>query len=194
MRAPVLSARCHVVNYSEKSSTCASTRRAAFLPTMVDRARGDSAYAGAFTLLASVVTVAYMPLAVPVMVTGLTEDAWTIAKPLLFFVLAPTAIGMAIQRNSAFLAADLQPYVKKMTGISTISVLAANNCSLTAKGLPLRWGVMRSKPNSIFLGCDRRNVRSEFQLTPDAEKRVDACNVHTKCGRCLRAATISSGH
>lgn len=55
------------------------------------------------------------------MVTGLTEDAWTIAKPLLFFVLAPTAIGMAIQRNSASLAAGLQPYVKKMTGISTIN-------------------------------------------------------------------------
>src|SRR5512137_1470848 len=68
---------------------------APFLPTMVDKARGDLAYAGAFMLLASLVTVGYMPLAVPVMVKGLTTDAWTIAKPLLFFVLAPLAIGMA---------------------------------------------------------------------------------------------------
>lgn len=40
---------------------------APFLPMMVDKARGDLAYAAAFMLLASVVTVVYMPLAVPVM-------------------------------------------------------------------------------------------------------------------------------
>ena len=67
-----------------------------------------------------VVTVAYMPLAVPVMVTldrGCVDHRQ--ATPVL--VLAPRAIGMAIQRNSASFAAGLQPYVKKMTGISTIN-------------------------------------------------------------------------
>ena len=54
---------------------------APFLPLMVDKARGDLAYAAAFMLLASVVTVVYMPLAVPLLVKGFTADAWTIAKP-----------------------------------------------------------------------------------------------------------------
>ena len=97
---------------------------APFLPTMADKARGDLAYAAAFMLLASVVTVGYMPFAVPVMVKGLTADAWTIAKPLLFFLMVPLAIGMAIQRVSAPIAFRIEPLVKKTTGIATLVMLA----------------------------------------------------------------------
>jgi len=64
---------------------------APFLPPMVERARGDMGSAAAFMILASIVTVVYMPIAVPVMVTGLSTDAWTIAKPLLFFSVATAA-------------------------------------------------------------------------------------------------------
>jgi BASS family bile acid:Na+ symporter len=97
---------------------------APFLPSMVERARGDMGSAAAFMILASVVTVVYMPVAVPVMVNGLTTDAWTIAKPLLFFVLVPLAIGIIIQRASAPVAAKLHPFVKKTTGIATLAMLA----------------------------------------------------------------------
>jgi bile acid:Na+ symporter, BASS family len=96
---------------------------APFLIVMVDRARGDLAYAAAFMLLASVVTVVYMPFAVPVMVEGLTASAWTIAKPLLFFLLVPLVIGLAIQRASAPVTARLEPIVKKATGIDTLLML-----------------------------------------------------------------------
>ncbi len=74
-------------------------------------------------LLASVVTVAYMPLAVPIMVKGLTADAWTIAKPLVFFLMVPLAIGMVIQRVSEPIAIKIQPFVKKTTGIDTLLML-----------------------------------------------------------------------
>ncbi len=97
---------------------------APFLPAMADKARADLAYTAAFMLLASVVTVAYMPFAVPVMVKGLTASAWTIAKPLLFFVMVPLAIGMAIQRASATFAFRIEPFVKKTTGIDTLVMLA----------------------------------------------------------------------
>ncbi|MGE5296541.1 MAG: bile acid:sodium symporter family protein [Solirubrobacterales bacterium] len=96
---------------------------APFLPMMVDKARGDLAYAAAFMLLASVVTVVYMPLAVPLMVKGLTADAWTIAKPLLFFITVPLVIGIAIQRAQAPVAARVEPVVKRITGIDTILML-----------------------------------------------------------------------
>jgi bile acid:Na+ symporter, BASS family len=96
---------------------------APFLPAMADKAHGDLAYAGAFMLLASVVTVVYMPVAVPVMVRGLTANAWTIAKPLLLFIVVPLVIGMTIQRASAPVAASIQPIVKKFTGIDTILML-----------------------------------------------------------------------
>jgi bile acid:Na+ symporter, BASS family len=96
---------------------------APFLPPMVEKARGDMGSTAAFMLLTSVITVVYMPVAVPFLVEGLTASAWTIAKPLLFFVLAPLAIGMAIQRASAPVAAKLQPVVKQATGIATITML-----------------------------------------------------------------------
>ena len=150
-----------------------------FLPTMVDRARGDSAYAGAFTLLASVVTVAYMPLAVPVMVTGLTEDAWTIAKPLLFFVLAPTAIGMAIQRNSASLAAGLQPYVKKMTGISTISVLALT-IALYGKGLAAAVGSYAFGTQILFFSVATAGTYALSFNLPQTQRSVLTLGMSTR--------------
>jgi len=96
---------------------------APFLPPMVERARGDMGYTAAFMLLASVVTVLYMPLAVPFMVKGLSASAWTIAKPLLLLLLVPLAIGMAIQHRSGPLAAKLHPPVKKVTGLDTVLML-----------------------------------------------------------------------
>lgn len=93
---------------------------APFLPPMVDRAKGDIGLAAAFMLLASVVTVAYMPVAVPLMVKGLSTGAWTIAKPLVVFLLVPLGIGLAIHHRSAVLAERLHPLVKKATGIDTI--------------------------------------------------------------------------
>jgi len=97
---------------------------APFLPPMVDRARGDMGYTAAFMLLASVITVAYMPFAVPVLVKGFSASAWTIAKPLLLFLLVPLAIGLAIQYRSGSVASRLQPFVKKATGIDTVLMLA----------------------------------------------------------------------
>jgi bile acid:Na+ symporter, BASS family len=101
----------------------AMTPCAPFLPPMVDRARGNLGYTAAFMLLICVVTVAYMPLAVPLLVKGLSADAWTIAKPLLLFLLVPLAVGLWAQRFSASFAARVQPLVKAVTGIDTILLL-----------------------------------------------------------------------
>ena len=73
-------------------------------------------------LLAAVGTVVFMPLAVPLMVKGLTITTWTVAKPLLVVVLLPLVAGMAILRASATFAGKLRPIVKKVTGIATLAV------------------------------------------------------------------------
>jgi len=75
-------------------------------------------------LLASVGMVLYMPVAVPLMVEGLTVTAWTIAKPLLVLVLLPLVIGMAILQASTTAASRLRPFVKKTTDVATIVMLA----------------------------------------------------------------------
>ncbi len=96
---------------------------APFLPMMVERARGNVGYTASFMLLAAVGMVAYMPLAVPVLVEGLSVSAWAIAKPLLSVVLVPLGIGMAILRAAPAIAARAQPIVKKTTGVATIAML-----------------------------------------------------------------------
>jgi BASS family bile acid:Na+ symporter len=96
---------------------------APLLPGLADKAGGDVNYTASFMLLTSAGTVVYMPLMVPLLVTGLTVSAWTIAKPMLILVLIPLVIGVATQVRSAAVAARLQPVVKKVTGIDTVLML-----------------------------------------------------------------------
>ena len=96
---------------------------APFLPLMVDRGRGDLGYAASFMLLSAVGTVAFMPIAVPVMAAGLSVSAWAIARPLVMVVLLPLAVGMAIREASGAFAARLQPVVKKIAGAAAIVML-----------------------------------------------------------------------
>ena len=90
---------------------------------MVDKARGDRDYTAAFMLLASVATVAYMPLAVPVLVKGSPPAPGPSRSPCCFSCSCPLAIGTAIQFRSASVASKLQPIVKKATGIDTLLML-----------------------------------------------------------------------
>ena len=96
---------------------------APFLPMMVERARGDLAYTASFMLLASVGMVIFMPVAVPLMVEGLSVSAWMIARPLLSVVLVPLVIGMVVLRRAPAFAANAQPIVKKITGLATVVML-----------------------------------------------------------------------
>jgi BASS family bile acid:Na+ symporter len=97
---------------------------APFMPMMVRKARGDLGYTGALMLLAAIGTVAFMPFAVPRMVSGLTADAWVVGRPLLFFVLVPLLVGMAVKRCAEPVASRLYPLVKKTTDITTMVMLA----------------------------------------------------------------------
>lgn len=107
---------------------------APFLPAIANKAGGDLGFTAAFMLLASAGTVAFMPFAVPLMIEGLSVNAWTIAKPLLTVVLLPLAVGMVILRASPALATKLQPFVKKTTGVATIA-LAVLSIAVYGKGL-----------------------------------------------------------
>jgi BASS family bile acid:Na+ symporter len=95
---------------------------APFLPAMVHKAGGDLGSTAAFMLLTAAAMVAFMPFAVPVMVEGLTVDAWAIARPLLMVILAPLAIGMVIMHASPTAAARLHPFVKRTTALATIAL------------------------------------------------------------------------
>jgi BASS family bile acid:Na+ symporter len=91
---------------------------APFVPMLVDKAKGDLGFTAAFMLLAAVGTVVFMPFTVPLLATGLTANAWAIAKPLLIVVLLPMAAGVVMRRNLVAFAAKVLPFVKKGAGIA----------------------------------------------------------------------------
>jgi len=93
---------------------------APFVPMLVAKGKGDLGFTAAFMMVAAVGTVVFMPLAVPLMVTGLTVTMWAVAKPLLIMVLIPLLVGMAILRASPAFAGRLLPIVKKTTGVATL--------------------------------------------------------------------------
>ena len=94
-----------------------------FLAVSVSKARGDVNYAASFMLLASAVTVVYMPFMVPVLVKGLSATPWMIAKPMLAFILLPMVVGVIFKLRWESIAAKVQPFVKKATGLDTLAMV-----------------------------------------------------------------------
>jgi BASS family bile acid:Na+ symporter len=94
-----------------------------FLTTAVTRARADVNYAATFMLLASAVTVVYMPFMVPALVKGLDATPWMVAKPMLGFILLPMILGVAFRLRWELAADRVQPVVKKVTGLFTLVML-----------------------------------------------------------------------
>jgi BASS family bile acid:Na+ symporter len=70
-------------------------------------------------VLLMVVTVAYMPLVLPLLISGVEVDPWAIASSLIFLMLLPLAIGLAVRWRYQDTAAGLQPL---MTQTSTIAI------------------------------------------------------------------------
>jgi len=95
---------------------------APFVPMLAAKGGGDLGSTAAFMLLTAVGTVIVMPVAVPLLTTGLTVTAWAVAKPLLVMVLIPMMVGIAVRRASVERADRLQPIVKKITGVATLAV------------------------------------------------------------------------
>ncbi len=98
---------------------------APFLPMMVRRAGGDLAYTAAFMLIAAVGTVLLMPVAVPLIVPGLSVDAWTVAKPLLVLLFLPMAAGIAVKTAAPDLAVRLLRIVRPVSNAATLLLLMA---------------------------------------------------------------------
>ncbi len=98
---------------------------APFLPMMVRRAGGDLAYAACFMLIAAVGTVIFMPIALPILEPGLAVSAWTVAKPLILFLLLPLLAGLALKALAPSLAERLYWLVKRLADLATIAMLGA---------------------------------------------------------------------
>lgn len=95
---------------------------APFFPLMVRNAKGDMSSAGAFFLVATIGTVIFLPLMVPLIIPGLSVSVGALAKPLLIMVLLPLLVGFAIKVYKEPLANKLFPWIKKLGTLSLLVV------------------------------------------------------------------------
>ncbi|MBN9523703.1 bile acid:sodium symporter [bacterium] len=95
---------------------------APFLPRLAAAARGDAAFAVGLMLVLMVGSVAFMPVALPLLIPGLEADTWPLLRPLLFTMLLPLAAGMGLRRWAPGWAGRVRPAVERT---STVSMIAA---------------------------------------------------------------------
>lgn len=98
---------------------------APFLPMMVRRAGGDLSYTAAFMLVAALGTVLMMPLGVPVIVPGLSIEAWAVARPLLILLVPPMGVGMALRAVHRPAAEKVLTVVRPLASMATMLLLLA---------------------------------------------------------------------
>lgn len=95
---------------------------APFLPVMVGNARGDLSFAAALVPIVAVGTVVFMPLMGPLMIKGLTIEAWDLAKVLLLYILIPLTLGGALRYFANTAATKIFPAMNVIAKITTALV------------------------------------------------------------------------
>ena len=158
---------------------------APFFPLMVRNAKGDMSSAGAFFLVATLGTVIFLPLMVPLIIPGLTVSVGALAKPLLIMVLLPLLIGFAIKVYKEPLANKLFPWVKKLGTLSLLVVAVMTFwiywnemisaigsfavgaqvilfTILTVGAYKLGFGLKQGQRSAMALGMCTRNIAAVF--------------------------------
>jgi BASS family bile acid:Na+ symporter len=98
---------------------------APFLIKLTQMARHDLALGAAVMLLLMVGTVLYLPIVLPLILTGISVNGWAVAQSLLLQMLLPIALGMLAAQFLPRVAAAVQPWVGMLGNIALYVVIAA---------------------------------------------------------------------
>jgi BASS family bile acid:Na+ symporter len=96
---------------------------APFVPLLAEKAGADLNYVAAYLLLAALGTLVILPIMIPVLAPQLKADSWMIARPLLFFIALPLAVGICVRLVAGTIAEKSHPIVKIVTGLDIILML-----------------------------------------------------------------------
>lgn len=107
----------------------ATAAGAPFLPKLVQGAKGNLAFGVGLMVLLMVATIIYMPIVLPLLLTGVSVNPWDIAKSLIVLMLIPLGIGLLVKSHWAEDAAHWQPLMNKVSSVAMLLLL------VTALGL-----------------------------------------------------------
>ena len=119
---------------------------APFLIKLTQTAQHSIALGAAVMMLLMVVTIVYVPVALPLFLSGLSVDAWAVAKSLLLQMLLPVIAGMLVVPYLPGLTRKAQP----LTGwLSNILLYVLTGATLIAYS-PNMFGILRT--GALFVG------------------------------------------
>ena len=98
---------------------------APFLIKLTQTAQHEVALGAAVMMLLMIVTVGYMPVVLPLVLSGVSVDALAIARALLLQMLLPIGVGMLIAQFMPSLAKTVQPWVGKIGNIAMYAMVLA---------------------------------------------------------------------
>jgi BASS family bile acid:Na+ symporter len=99
---------------------CGMAAGAPFLPKLVQVAKGDLAFTLGLMVLLMVVSVFFMPIVLPFVLTGVQVSPWEIAKSLVLLMLIPLGIAMFIRTRYEDVAKGLLPTMIMAANLSLV--------------------------------------------------------------------------
>ena len=96
---------------------------APFLPKLTQIAKGNLAFAVGLMVLLMVITVGYLPIALPMLLPGVSVNPVQIARSLVLLMLLPLGIALALNAKSPAVAARAKPFFDRVSNISLIALI-----------------------------------------------------------------------
>lgn len=98
----------------------ATAAGAPFLPKLVETAKGNLAFGVGLMVLLMVITVAYVPVVLPLLLPGVEVAPFDIASSLVVLMLIPLAIGLMVKARYSDTADFVQPAVNQTSSTALI--------------------------------------------------------------------------
>jgi len=100
-----------------------SAAGAPFLPKLAQIAKGNLAFAVGLMVLLMVITVGYLPVALPVLLPGVSVNPAQIARSLFLLMLLPLAAALAVRAKFPPAAARAKPLLDRLSNWSLILLI-----------------------------------------------------------------------
>jgi bile acid:Na+ symporter, BASS family len=97
---------------------------APFLPKLAQLAKGNLPFGVGAMVLLMVITVAYLPIVLPLLLPGVTVNPVRIAQSLVLLMLLPLAIGLFVKARYDATAARVKPTLDWLSNVSLILLIA----------------------------------------------------------------------
>lgn len=98
---------------------------APFLPKLAQVTRGDPAFSVGLMVLLMVVTIGFLPLVLPLLLTGIAISAWAIARSLIFLMLLPLILGLVVRARYEEIAQSIAPIMSQASGLAMVVLTVA---------------------------------------------------------------------